>query len=156
MAEADSGSKKRTWPMVVMAIVTTAAIATALFLVFERDNPIAMPAMAQEKNVDPIFLPIQPFTANLADDAAGSRLVYAGITLKLNSEKTLEVMEKRMPQLRSRLLTLFSGKSSTQLTSPDDKDALVVEIAAALQAPLEAEHPTASIDDVLFTEFIIQ
>lgn len=158
MAATDSGSKKRPWPMIGMAIVTAGALGLALFKTLDGDITLAMPAKADTAEViaDPVFLPIEPFTANLADDEAGSRLVYAGVTLKLSDEKSLEAMEKRMPQLRSRLLTLFSGKSTAELSSPEDKEILVEEITEALQPSLEAGAPAATIDDVLFTEFIIQ
>lgn len=144
--------------MMVLLILSSSAAAVALFMVFDqRDASVreAAPA-AQAEPRAPIFLSIDPFTVNLADDEYGSRLLYTGITLKLDDAQTKEVLQEYMPQVRSRLLTLFAGKEARQLTAPGDKQRLAEEVLAALEAPMEPDQPPPAVDDVLFTEFIVQ
>ena len=59
----------------------------------------------------PVFTRIDPFTVNLADDRYGSRLLYTGITLRVGNEESKAIIEEHMPQVRSRLLILYSQAS---------------------------------------------
>ncbi|BBI70844.2 hypothetical protein HAALTHF_07810n [Vreelandella aquamarina] len=68
-----------------------------------------------------MFTRIEPFTVNLADDRYGSRLLYTGITLRVGNEQSKAIIEEHMPQVRSRLLILLSGKQANELTSTGGK-----------------------------------
>ncbi len=158
MATTSGGSRKLLWLMMVLLILSSSAAAVALFMVFDRraaSTQGTAPAVQAERKA-PIFLSIEPFTVNLADDEYGSRLLYTGITLKLDDAQSKEVLQEYMPQVRSRLLTLFAGKEARQLTAPGDKQRLAEEVLAALEAPMEPEQPALAVDEVLFTEFIVQ
>ncbi|MFP4137052.1 MAG: flagellar basal body-associated protein FliL [Halomonas sp.] len=158
MAKSAGGSRKLMWVMILLLTLSSSAAAVALFLVFDQRDTSAEESTETEvvERKPPIFFPIEPFTVNLADDEYGSRLLYTGITLKLGDKETKELLEEYMPQVRSRLLTLFSGQQAKELTSSEDKQRLAEEIVATLETPLEEEQPSLAIEDVLFTEFIVQ
>lgn len=156
MATSAGGSSKRIW--VVVSLLSLIAVVTAgtLFFVFSQPDASAEETPATAERSAPIFLSIEPFTVNLADDDYGSRLLYTGITLKLGDDQTQTLLEEYMPQVRSRLLTLFSGQQASELTSAEDKQRLADDIISELEAPLEPGQPPLAIKDVLFTEFIVQ
>ncbi|SFT55853.1 flagellar basal body-associated protein FliL [Halomonas saccharevitans] len=159
MAKSSGGSRKLLWSMMVLLILSSSAAAVALYMVLSQPENEAQSALSAQEVPEPpapIFLPIEPFTVNLADDQYGPRLLYTGLSLKLGDEQSQALLEQHMPQVRSRLLMLFSGKQAGELTSPGGKQRLAEQVIAALEAPMSDNQPELAIDDVLFTEFIVQ
>lgn len=158
MAKSTGGSSKLLWLMILLVLLSTAAAGAAIYMVMSdrNDNEDASAQTQQLQRQTPIFVKIEPFTVNLADDNFGSRLLYAGISLKVGGDETREILSEHMPQVRSRLLMLFSGKQASELTTPDGKRRLSEEVIAVLSEPLTEPQPALEIQDVLFTEFIVQ
>ncbi len=156
MAKSGGGSRKLLWLMVVLVVVSLSAAGAALYMVMGQGENRASQAQASPERQAPIFVKVEPFTVNLADDARGSRLLYTGLTLKVGNEETREILKEHMPQVRSRLLMLFSGQEASELTSPGGKAQLADDIVAALGDPMTEHQPELLVDDVLFTEFIVQ
>ncbi|MBA2779524.1 flagellar basal body-associated protein FliL [Billgrantia kenyensis] len=158
MAKSTGGSSKLLWLMILLVLVSMAAAGAAIYMVMnERENSGEASAQAQQlQRQAPIFVKIDPFTVNLADDNFGSRLLYTGISLKVGNNDTQEILNEHMPQVRSRLLMLISGKQANELTSPEGKRRLGEEVIAVLSEPLTQPQPSLDIRDVLFTEFIVQ
>ena len=158
MATSSGGSRKLLWILVVLVVLASSAAATALFMVMSGDDDGQ--AQAREPEIvepqSPIFVEIEPFTVNLADDDYGSRLLYAGISLKVADERSKTLLTEHMPEVRSRLLMLLSGKQATDLASPEDKQRLADQVKTSLEAPMVEPQPELAIDSVLFTEFIVQ
>ncbi|ASK20969.1 MULTISPECIES: flagellar basal body-associated protein FliL [Halomonadaceae] len=158
MAEASGGSKKLLWIMIVLVLLSSAGAAAAIYLVLDQRGGNAENDEAQQKieHVAPVFTRIDPFTVNLADDRYGSRLLYTGITLRVGDEQSKAIIEEHMPQVRSRLLILLSGKQANELTSTEGKEALAQAIINRLSVPLTENQPPLDLREVLFTEFIVQ
>ncbi|MGR2737485.1 flagellar basal body-associated protein FliL [Billgrantia sp. Q4P2] len=158
MAKSTGGSSKLLWLMILLVLLSTAAAGAAIYMVMtDRGSDGESRLQTQQiQRQAPIFVKIDPFTVNLADDNFGSRLLYTGISLKVGNDETREILNEHMPQVRSRLLMLFSGKQATELTTPDGKRRLSDEVVAVLSEPLTAPQPSLEIQDVLFTEFIVQ
>ncbi|WP_163559783.1 flagellar basal body-associated protein FliL [Halomonas sp. NO4] len=158
MANSKDGSSKLLWLLLVLVLLSSVAAGIAIYLVMQDDGTEADGQLQtqQVERPSPIFVKIEPFTVNLADDRYGSRLLYTGLSLKVGDEETREMLEEHMPQVRSRLLTLFSGKEAQELTSPEGKRLLSQEVIATLSEPMTEPQPSLEIQDVLFTEFIVQ
>lgn len=157
MAESSGGSKKLLWIMIILVLLSSAGAAAAIYMVLDdRDDA---PEDAEEQVAEPqppVFLTIEPFTVNLADDQYGSRLLYTGITLRVEDEATRELLEQHMPQVRSRLLTVLSGQKAGDLTSSEGKQQLARTINERLSQPFDENQPPLELREVLFTEFIVQ
>ena len=158
MAKSQGSSSKLVWLMILLVLLSLAAAGAAIYMVMsERNTSDNSSAQVQQlERPMPIFVKIDPFTVNLADDNFGSRLLYAGISLKVASDESQEILTEHMPQVRSRLLLLFSGKQAGALITPEGKRRLRDEVAAVLSEPLTQPQPPLQIEDVLFTEFIVQ
>ncbi|QOR39217.1 flagellar basal body-associated protein FliL [Billgrantia diversa] len=158
MAKSTGGSSKLLWLMILLVLLSTAAAGAAIYMVLNDRSGNGEEAIQtqQLERQAPIFIKIEPFTVNLADDNFGSRLLYTGISLKVGNEETREILDEHMPQVRSRLLMLFSGKQASELTTPSGKRRLSEEVIAMLSEPLTEPQPSLEIQDVLFTEFIVQ
>ena len=158
MAESSGGSKKLLWVMIILVLLSSAGAAAAIYLVLDQRNS-SDSGEAQQQTVEltpPVFTRIEPFTVNLADDRYGSRLLYTGITLRVGNEQRKTIIEEHMPQVRSRLLILLSGKQANELTSTEGKEELAQAIISRLNVPLTENQPPLDLREVLFTEFIVQ
>ncbi|MCO7242114.1 flagellar basal body-associated protein FliL [Halomonas sp. Ps84H-12] len=155
MAESSGGSKKLLWVMIILVLLSSAGAAAAIYLVLDQRDS----GEVQQQTIEltpPVFTRIEPFTVNLADDRYGSRLLYTGITLRVGNEQSKAIIEEHMPQVRSRLLILLSGKQANELTSTEGKEELAQAIISRLNVPLSENQPPLDLREVLFTEFIVQ
>ncbi|GAB4115106.1 MAG: flagellar basal body-associated protein FliL [Sideroxydans sp.] len=121
------------------------------------------------------YVPLgEKFTVNLQQEE-GDRYLQVGITLKVLDAKLEEEIKTAMPEIRSKLLLLLSGKKPSELVSVAGKQELVQQVIGEVNAVLGvasapaaavaehgAEHAApattnpSGITDVLFTDFIIQ
>ena len=158
MAEKSGGSKKLLWIMIVLVLLSSAGAAAAIYMVIDKRESGTQDATMQQpmERESPIFMRIEPFTVNLADDSYGSRLLYTGVTLRVGNDESKAILEEHMPQVRSRLLMLLSGKQANELTSSEGKQQLALAIVDRLNVPLTENQPPLDLREVLFTEFIVQ
>ncbi|CAH1387760.1 flagellar basal body-associated protein FliL [Candidatus Nitrotoga sp. M5] len=77
----------------------------------------------------PIFIPLEPFTVNLQRERT-DQFLQIGISLKIFQEELQEQIKQNLPEIRSRLLVLLSGKRPSELTTSNGKKRLVNEIIA--------------------------
>ncbi|AVR87297.1 flagellar basal body-associated protein FliL [Thauera aromatica] len=156
MSATKFGSSKMLMLVLALATLALAGAGMALYVLMGARSSEAATAAAPEAPPPPIFVRIEPFTVNLPEDNYGPRLLYTGLSLKVADERSRQALVEHMPQVRSRLLMLFPGRKAAELTAPGGKEALLAEMRAVLQAPFSSVHAAPAIEDVLFTEFIVQ
>ncbi len=102
----------------------------------------APPKKEEEKHGPPAFVPLDPFTVNLADRDT-DRYAQIGINLQVDDPKVAEEMKGYMPAIRNSILMILSHKSSEQLLSLEGKEKLADEIKrdAARAMGYEIEDP---------------
>ena len=109
---------------------------------------------AQQRVVpSPVFYALDTFTVNLGD---ADRVLYIGITLRLKDEATRSRLSEYLPEVRSRLLLLFSRQDAAVLATEEGKKNLIAEIKTTLSTPLVAGQPKQDVTDVLYTAFILR
>ncbi len=86
-------------------------------------------------SVEPKFIPLEPFTVNLQREAA-DQFLQIGITLKIIQPELEEQIKKNLPEIRSRLLILLSGKFPSELIDSKGKKKLANEIIAETETVL--------------------
>lgn len=101
----------------------------------------------------PVFYPLDTFTVNLGD---ADRVLYVGITLRLKDEATRARLNDYLPEVRSRLLLLFSRQDASALATDVGKQKLVDAIKQTLATPLVNGQPKQEVTDVLYTAFILR
>lgn len=150
-SQSDNG---RTWilagTMLIIALGFAALI--AWLLVGPATGAQKTPAAAET----PHFFKLDPFTVNLQSGLCGNRLLYVGITLELGGEHNEALLREYLPQVRSRLLLVLSGQDAAALITSDGKRKLAEAIGTALQQPFAGNPSALQVDDVLFTQFIVQ
>lgn len=145
--------------MMIILVLVLVLIGANTYLLWDTRNLAATSAMGavpqEPEPTDPVFVTISPFTVNLQSDQFGPRLLYAGLTLEVPSEKVKATLMKNMPTVRNRLLVLLSGQEAERITQSEGKKVLAKSIMNSLSAPYQGDEELA-INNVLFTEFIVQ
>lgn len=161
MAEAMAAPRKSRSLLLVGLLIVLLAIASSVAVYFyldARSGGSEATDVTEEQPTEPpvpIFVTVQPFTVNLQSDY-GDRLLYVGLSLRVSDEQTSAFLDQHMPEVRSRLLMLFSGKNAEELIKPEGKIQLKQQILDLFDDPITTPQPTLSIDDVLFSDFIVQ
>ncbi|EHD04144.1 Flagellar biosynthesis protein FliL, partial [Salmonella enterica subsp. enterica serovar Wandsworth str. A4-580] len=75
---------------------------------------------------------------------------------RLKDEATRARLNEYLPEVRSRLLLLFSRQNAAELSTEAGKQKLIAAIKETLAAPLVAGQPKQVVTDVLYTAFILR
>ncbi|MTH48032.1 flagellar basal body-associated protein FliL [Intestinirhabdus alba] len=146
-------SKRSIW-IPLLLVITLAACAAAGYSFWRmQQHPTSAKAEPPPPPPAPVFFPLETFTVNLGD---ADRVLYIGITLRVKDEATRERLNDYLPEVRSRLLLLFSRQEATALATEEGKLQLIGAIKEALAEPLVAGQPKQDVTDVLYTAFILR
>jgi flagellar FliL protein len=98
----------------------------------------------------PKFIALEPFTVNLQRETA-DQFLQIGITLKIFHPELEEKIKQHLPEIRSRLLVLLSGKYPSELTAAKGKIKLVNEIIAETEIVLGLRTAPAIPNPIIVT-----
>lgn len=113
-----------------------------------------------DKEVPPVFIPMEPFTVNLVPETGDQ---YLQVTLSLEAEDPAigEKLKVYTPKLRNKIMLLLSSKKASELAPKEGKEQLAMEIRDEINAILQPggkgkKGEELPVKEVLFTSFIIQ
>ncbi|MBF8222265.1 MULTISPECIES: flagellar basal body-associated protein FliL [Halomonadaceae] len=158
-AAAKAGGSRKTAFLIALLVILVAAVAAVnVYLLLDQrgEAQASGPQEAQVQSPTPIFVRVDPFTVNLQSNRYSDRLLYVGLTLKVGDEVTQEIIQEHLPLVRSRLLLLFSEQLDEDLKAPGGRQALAQQVLTLFDEPLTRPQPTLAVEEVLFTEFIVQ
>ena len=183
-----SGGKKKLIIIVVAALLVVLLGGGAAVLLLKKKTPAdgeegaedtheSAPAAHAKLGTPPVFVPLDPFTVNLADKEV-DRFAQIGITLEVADSHTADTIKAYLPAIRSNVLMVLSHKTSVELLSREGKEKLAREILRESVRPMgielgdEDEGDAATTDTakkkkkkhavenpvtkVLFSTFIVQ
>jgi flagellar protein FliL len=151
----NTGSKKKLIIIIVLLALVVLGGAAAAYFFYYLPHQGRPSSQQVEKLPPPIFFAIDPFTVNLQSDD-GERYLHVGLTLKLSDQNVADALREHMPEIRSRILILLSNKHPADLTSLDGKTTLAREIRAQIETPFAPGTPAEHVNEVLFTDFVVQ
>ena len=177
-AEAPEGapkSKKKLLIVVVVALVLLGSAGGAAAWYFTHKNAAEAEAEADKgekgekggkksshkkkakaENAAPVFMNLEPFTVNLTPDDAGDQYLQVAITLKVDSNEVTDSLNNHLPEVRSRILLLLSGKKASEINNTAGKQKLAGELLDQVKLPFTPKGDEQEVEDVLFTQFVIQ
>lgn len=122
-------------------------------------------AKARDPAAEPVFVPLDSFTVNLADRNA-ERYAQVGVSLQLYDAQAAERVKAFMPAIRNNILMVLSDKRSSDLLERTGKQQLAEELRRATERALGNEpdapaRPAGAesqrvVRAVQFSNFIIQ
>jgi flagellar FliL protein len=88
------------------------------------------PAKGGKKDTShaPVFVPLEPFTVNLADREA-ERYAQIGVTLEVDDAKVSDQIKAYMPAIRNNILMAIADRTAADLLGRDGKTKLAQRIA---------------------------
>ena len=101
----------------------------------EAHEPAPKPKPKRDPSFKPVFVPLDPFTVNLADKES-ERYAQIGVTLEIDDIKTEADLKLYMPAIRNNILMVLSHKTAAQLLTREGKDKLAQSILYASVRPL--------------------
>lgn len=189
---AGSGGKKKLIILIAAVLLVVVIGGAAAFFLLKKKPPAedgeegedAHPAKeepakkdAAKKDHPPTFVPLDPFTVNLADKDV-DRFAQIGISLEIDDPKIADQLKAYMPAIRGNILMLLSHKVAADLLSREGKLQLAKEINREAVRPLgieldveEADHGSeeapkkkkkkkpavvSPVTNVHFSSFIVQ
>lgn len=84
------------------------------------------------------------------------RFFKTDVTVHLNEESTADTVEDHLPYIRNNLVLLFSKQTEEALMTREGKEKLRQDAMEVVQNILKEEVGNETIDNLLFTSFIIQ
>lgn len=118
---------------------------------------IGNPVWAEDpQGVDNLYVDLYPaFVVNYGGKGR-LRFFKTDVTVHLNSEGSVDSVEDHLPFIRNNLVLLFSKQTEEALMTREGKEQLRQSALETVQAVLKSEVGNATIDNLLFTSFIIQ
>jgi flagellar FliL protein len=158
-APASPGPLKRIILIVVIALIAAGAAGAGVWFYMSQRSPApasAATASAPAPLPVPLFFPLESMTVNLQSDDGQQHFLRIGLTLKLNDPKTQQELSDHMPEVRSRILLALSNKHPEELAPLEGKRALATELQTLIEQPTDKGAAPIHVQDVLFTEFVVQ
>ncbi len=140
-ADAAPPKGKKKLIIIVAAVVLLAAVGGGAALMMKKKAPAeegeeadAAPAKTakaaapkHDPKAVPTFVPLEPFTVNLADRDA-ERYAQVGITLEVDDPKVADQLKAYMPAVRNNILLALADKTAGQLMERDGKQKLAEQV----------------------------
>lgn len=154
---AQGGSNKTLW-LVIMALVLVIVTGGAVggTYMFMNDGSKTEPSADEPPKppAKPVFVAIEPFTANLQDPRG--RILYVRISVKVDDPAQAARLQEHMPQVRNRILMTLTDAEADRLTTAEGKQALAENLQLAIAEPFVEDGEPIGLNSVLFTDFIVQ
>ncbi len=99
----------------------------------------------------PVFVPLEPFTVNLADRDA-ERYAQVGVTLEIPDAKVGEQIKTFMPAIRNNVLLAIADRTAAELLGRDGKAKLAEKIKRETARALGAEVEDEAAGDAAHAE----
>ena len=152
-----AGSSKKKLIIIILAAVLASSAAAGGAVWFLGRNKAHTPA-AEEKHAastPAIFLPLEPFTVNLATENT-DQFLQVTIHLQVADAPTVELFKSNVAIVRNRILILLSSKKASEINSVEGKEKLAEEIVEKMKEPFIPKGKPQDVVGALFTAFIIQ
>jgi flagellar FliL protein len=119
---------KGLWIGTLVTLLVAAGVAAGWYFTRPAAQPGDDAAQATEKPAEAIFVKLDAFTVNLADEG-GERLAQVALILELGSQQAQAALTKNLPVVRNGILLLLSSQHTRTLLTLDGKIALANEVA---------------------------
>ena len=116
----------------------------------------AAKAAPRESKGKPLYLAVDPaFVVNLQDHGS-LRFLQIGVEVMTYQRQVIDALNLNMPQVRDRLVMLFSSQTYGSVSTLPGKERLRKEALAQVRKVMQKEIGEPGVDAVYFTSFVMQ
>ncbi len=156
------GSRKTLILMGVGALVLILiSVGLTLFLLKDDsgDSEGAAEAEGAEEAVPEVvkleYVSLKPFTVNF-QHGGRTRLLQVQLSLSTRSTEVVDALKLHEPLVNHTIITLLGGREFESLRTTEGKEALRKSLLEAVQDVVQQETGDGSVENVLFTRFVMQ
>lgn len=129
-----------------------------------EDIPEVVEQEGQEQQKEPktaqrppaMYFPIKPpFVVNF-QSRGRQRFLQVDVAIMTRNQQVYGAIQTHLPLIKNRLVMLFGGQVYEELQTDEGRELLRQKALEAIQSILDAEIGEAEIDQVLFTNFVMQ
>lgn len=155
----DEKSNKKVLIFIIAGAVALIGITVGLTL-FLLGGDEEVPAEGEEAAVPEVvqlqYFDMKPaFTVNFHVDNR-ARILQMKLSLAYRDDSAREAVELHMPLIRHNLINLISSEDFNSLRTLEGREALRQKILESVQQVIEQETGEAGVENVLFTNFVMQ
>lgn len=164
---ADDGAKGGKAKLIIIIVAAVLVLAVgggaAYFLLSdssEDEAAVATEEVSQDVGAatsgPAIYLKLDP--AFVVDFIVGGKQRYLqlNLTVKSRDQGQIDAIKIHMPLIRNSLVLLFSSQEFNELQSTEGKLALKLSAVESINTILQQETNAGGVEDVLFTNFVMQ
>lgn len=154
----DGKGKLRLIILVVLGLLLAVGLSVGSTLYFMGRNEAAAPEFQAAPLRQPaIYEELTPaFVVNFNNNGGRQRYMQVSVALMSRDQAALEALKQHMPLLRNRLVMLFSSQDFATLSSPVGQEMLRQQATASVQELAHKELGKLAVEQVLFTNFVLQ
>ncbi len=158
--EAPKKSKKMLIIIIIALVVVLLGAGTAFF--FLTGSPDGEEELAEEIIVPAVYTKIRTkngrpmFVATLLSSRDAAHYMQAFVVAKSRDPLVAPALDKHMPLIVSRLNTLFSSSEFSTLSTIEGKQQLRADATKLLQDIMLQRIQMKGVEEVLFTNFVMQ
>lgn len=152
-----SPAKGKKWLMII-AIISLVLIAggVAAYFLIAKKPPTADKEEEKEQPPKPAFyLSLDRFVVNIAKSKR-SRYLQLNVDVLVREEKLIQTLQTHLPKIKNNLVFLLSNLEEEQIFSAEGKDTLRKQVLKEIQNIMEEETGKPAVEDVFFTNFVVQ
>jgi flagellar FliL protein len=157
----DPATKGKLKLIIVIVVAVLLAIglsvgATWYFMHSAASKPVVVAETAPAGKQPAVFEPMAPaFVANYNQNGR-QRYMQVSITMQGRNQADLDALKVHMPVIRNNLVMLFSGQDFATLATPVGQEMLRQKATASVQEVAQKELGKVVIEQLLFTNFVLQ
>lgn len=161
--QASGGGKKKIIILGVLAILLIGASVGGTIVALKMFAP-EPEAPVEETTEEPvvetkksaIYYPIKPAIIVNFDHKGRQRYAQVEVTLLIRDESVISAVELHSPMINNALILTIGGQSYADIQSAEGKELVRQACLQAVQKILEKEIGTPGVEQVLFTNFVMQ
>ncbi|WLQ14708.1 flagellar basal body-associated FliL family protein [Hahella aquimaris] len=156
------GLSKKLIIIIVLVLVIAVGASVGVTMMLLKSSPDeGAPAEGGDQAAAPvkaeaIYYDMRPPLVVTFDYKGKQRFLQASISLLTRNQGVLDGVELHMPVIRNRLINLYSGKDFENVQTDEGRLALLSESLEAINTALKEQGVNGEIEQVLFTNFVLQ
>lgn len=142
--------------IVVLVVLLVGGGAAAFFMMSGSDEKVADAEEQAPQQSPAIYFDFKPpFIVNFQMNGR-QRYVQISLSIMTRQGAVVDALQKHMPLIRNNLLMVFSSQDFEMLRSPEGKETLRQMALEELQKILNEQIGEPGVEQVLFTNFVMQ
>ncbi|WP_339897760.1 flagellar basal body-associated FliL family protein [uncultured Gilvimarinus sp.] len=152
--------KKLIIALAILLLLVVGSVAVTLWIISDASeaetDTETSEATEQPAREAAIYFPLKPEFITSFEVRGRQRYMQVEMNLMLRNNSAVKDIELHMPAIRNALVILLRGQIYAELQTPEGKELLRQQALNTVQQVLEAETGQPVIEQVLFTNLVLQ